>query len=383
LNDATFLTATERDSESISHASMRRLQNAASSLLRSIEAVLRQNDPPSASQADEREGMHQAKRRSVSSGDEPMTPAQPDYDKGGARARGLSEEVQDPVAAAAGELETVLPSEKQNPCVVCGASQHGPHRYCTACYGALWKDAQRVVDICARRSTNRHWFTGQREQDLLTFEAEASSVGRQCLSGQTCPPSAYSSQAAPNTRCTRCRTRACIRLMPDLAFRLLKSAYETAMRNAMALADVYKVSPDKSVAASSSGHGTAPPPETLSDVDLVSPLSPPSPMHAWASCQGHPAAMYRPTVPTQQFQMGMPAFSQAAFGTPFSYANQVPYGYAAMHFASAAGPPQMYMLPHATTVPSLHPQPGVPPFTTGPNPSSAPGISTTIRQHQH
>ena len=61
------------------------------------------------------------------------------------------------------------------------------------------------------------------ETHILT-SAEVELVGRPCLTSRNnCSSDAYRATQAGLLICTRCRTKASIRLCPDLAFRLLES----------------------------------------------------------------------------------------------------------------------------------------------------------------
>lgn len=67
-----------------------------------------------------------------------------------------------------------------NSCLVCGGVRHGDHAHCQSCYSALWKDARRVVEVCARR-LSRNWFTGNPVTDLATFQTGYACAMYSCV----------------------------------------------------------------------------------------------------------------------------------------------------------------------------------------------------------
>lgn len=117
---------------------------------------------------------------------------------------------------------------------------HGQPRdeNCAVCYTALWRDARRVVARVSKAG-RMHIFTGERCSDLEKFSHEAESVGRPCLTSRnSCPPEAYRCTQPGTLICTRCRTKASVRLCPELSFRLLESALQTHNKSTSAISPI-------------------------------------------------------------------------------------------------------------------------------------------------
>lgn len=125
-------------------------------------------------------------------------------------------------------------------CLVCGGprgTDDGSDGHCQSCYTALWRDAKRVVERGVRQKRSVV-LTGDRQKDLDLFMREAASVGKACGS-YNCPPEKYHHSISEAERCTRCRTKAAIRLLPDLSYRLLEKSCAAIIKDAHRKAALY------------------------------------------------------------------------------------------------------------------------------------------------
>eukprot|EP00047_Mylnosiga_fluctuans_P001625 m.221170 g.221170 ORF g.221170 m.221170 type:complete len:446 (-) comp10532_c0_seq1:312-1649(-) len=157
--------------------------------------------------------------------------------------------------ASRGDKPPEVPSgDSQELCRVCNdvigeaksdsARKKHPADCCTNCYMGLWRDVQRVLQRRPRVDLSN---PTQAPMSLEEFAKEALNVGKSCLRlkpGGECPLRAQDliaimdARRAENTkaslqlrmeRCTRCRTQATVRIMPNLTLRLLSKASRAKM----------------------------------------------------------------------------------------------------------------------------------------------------------
>eukprot|EP00047_Mylnosiga_fluctuans_P015690 m.48529 g.48529 ORF g.48529 m.48529 type:complete len:731 (-) comp6038_c1_seq3:104-2296(-) len=197
-------------------------------------------------------------------------------------------------------------------CIICRGPPKKNLKYCHGCYCSLWQHVRRVMDLPGWRKdpdVQPHLNAMGDQKTLLgKFATAVARVGRPCPTDLRCPASCYAIDALPGTRCARCRMLACIRHLPDLAFRLLVSAAESVTPT--------HLDPPASFDDGRTGPRT-PPPTPASNTRPPSPLwksaSPVPPAQAAtraqsASLSATPALQYAP----------QPAHSQAGGRTAVS-----------------------------------------------------------------
>eukprot|EP00047_Mylnosiga_fluctuans_P003003 m.226956 g.226956 ORF g.226956 m.226956 type:complete len:416 (-) comp11508_c0_seq1:387-1634(-) len=125
-------------------------------------------------------------------------------------------------------------------CLVCGGprgTDDGSDGHCQSCYTALWRDAKRVVERGVKQKRSIA-LTGDRRLDLELFTREAASVGKACNT-YNCGPEKYHHSLSEQSRCTRCRTKAAIRLLPELSHRLLEKSCAALLKDTQRKAALY------------------------------------------------------------------------------------------------------------------------------------------------
>lgn len=279
--------------------------------------------------------------------------------------------------------EEGAPSAPDGKCRVCQryiGENHGQPRdeNCAVCYTALWRDARRVVTRVSKGS-RLEIFTGDRSTDLEKFSHEAESVGRPCLTSRNaCPASAYRSTQPGALICTRCRTKASIRLCPDLAFRLLESALQTHSKAAAAAIPTSPVAKRSRTATASLQPAAVTPPaqreryeHTALPTPAPTPTRPPAPAPAAAAVPGpslqpsplpaaaRPLPYYAgyPYAPYMMPGLGMGMGMGPLYGLPPGFpapASALAQGYpGAQPLPAHALPPGMMQLPHGAATMSL------------------------------
>eukprot|EP00047_Mylnosiga_fluctuans_P019696 m.85068 g.85068 ORF g.85068 m.85068 type:complete len:333 (+) comp8228_c1_seq5:784-1782(+) len=159
---------------------------------------------------------------------------------------------------------------------------------CDECAQTLALAADRVVDGRSCYLGNS-WFSGDESKDLAIFAREVYNIGSPCPGDKLCLPRS-DARGAMRPQCRRCYMQACILLAPQLAHRLLKSAYLRSLGQAPAAPAA------TSQPQSDPGGATTPAHTTIGPVPLRLPVSPA--VQPQVSATGYAPAATPPTPAT-------------------------------------------------------------------------------------